>query len=174
MRPLLIAPVLSLTLLAAPAPASGSSYVGGCGFEMPTALLPVRNPGARSTRTIAMYFAVAVTSDAGPGVADVTCELLVDGVPQAVLGPVTVVGAGVAAAAPATITSTAWGWEQCLRVDYADGTPDSYECSVPTLSQIPPHTLWEFLSPAFEAVEPYCDDVYVAYEWVYDCDGPQG
>ena len=110
-----------------------------------------------------------------PAPADVSCVFRVDGVPNAVLGPVPMTGAGAAAGLGTYTTGEYSMLSICTVVDYAGARPDVSLCKDEPVSQIPPFGGWDVVDVVLDQAEPACPlvgDVYVGYEWVYDCDGP--
>ena len=160
-----------LACLAPPAAAEEPDFLGGCGWSVPTRPAPVHNMYAPSTRTVVLDLQIVLPE---PG--DVTCQFRVDGVTQAVLGPVPVLVAGAAAVAGTyTAADYAHTLSICTVVDYAGSRADVTICEDEPVIQTPPFEGWELLDDVLDHTEwacPLVGDVYVAYEWVYDCDGP--
>lgn len=167
-------PLALLAFAVPPAAATVPERVGGCSWTIPTSQLPVHNWGAAGTRTVEVDLEIAFTE---PVAAGVSCLLLVNGVVRDVMGPVPVFGAGAGAkVTTVTTTSPADILGYCMAIDYAGSTPDVYECYDVELSQIPPHAFFDLADIILDEAEPACPyvgDVYVGYEWVYDCDGPE-
>ena len=173
MRALAAAAVLLAVLPAGPARAGGASYAGGCSYDSVRVPPVSRAPGGTFTGVLSL--AVAVVPGTDPGVeADVTCELMVNGVPHTTIGPVRAAPAAVATA-PFTVTiSHSWAITMCESVSYTDGTPPSRTCTDHV-------AICDPVCRAREQTDPYVDpveadlcgriggDVYAGGQWVYDC-----
>jgi hypothetical protein len=179
MRPLLLALALA-ALTVPPAAADHADWSGGCSHA--TVGTPVRSDlqaGATRYRGAMRLSIVFHSTTEVPVRADVTCLLFVNGELRAAYGPVSVLGAGVAA----------WPLDLALRYDdvvtgceeirYSNGEANTW-CADCACVQIIPQPVLDLVDLVYQPLAPTVElahdtacattgDVHVAGDWLLDC-----